>query len=228
METQITEHYFKFGTVKYFRGKAENVVLGSYGEKADPIGASAQLNVQNRIKVEHLTGKVQIVPPVALDWAKVSVADAAFGGAIRYYVLNHQLGYSLTLAKAKAAQLKLVKLFINEGPLRGVLNNGADGARKYLADEGGDGRVVSETWVVVDGALGEQFGTAASVVLAPAATVGPLGMALDLRLEGGKYGTQTLALGAGSTFAYLMHEVTKWNKGKTQIESLGPDEKGLA
>jgi len=61
-------------------------------------------------------------------------------------------------------------LSIPEGKLQAMLNTDADGARKYLADEGGDGRIVSEIWVVMEAELSEHFDTSGSIAVSEKAS----------------------------------------------------------
>jgi NAD(P)-dependent dehydrogenase (short-subunit alcohol dehydrogenase family) len=103
------------------------------------------------------------------------------------------------------------------------LNKDADGARKFLAEEGHDGRIVSEVWVV-DAELGEHF----AAYGATSASVQAFGSSLDVTVTGGKYGSQTITLSPGTTFAYKLHKVKDWNKDKTQIEDMEADYKGMA
>jgi hypothetical protein len=53
------------------------------------------------------------------------------------------------------------------------------------------------------------------------------GADLELTASGGTHGSQTVAISAGMTFAYLLHKVKEWNKGKTQIENMEDDRKGM-
>ena len=119
--------------------------------------------------------------------------------------------------------MQLISLAISPGPLKTMLNKDADGARKYLAEEGNDGRIVSEVWVVVDMELGEHF----SAFGESSASVSAFGNSLNFTATGGKYGSQTVTVSEGTTFAYRLHKVKKWNKDKTQIEEMEDDYKGF-
>ena len=103
-----------------------------------------------------------------------------------------------------------------------MLNKDANGARNYLADEGNDGRIVSEVWIVLEAELAEHFETSGSLLASAKDSD------LKVTAKGGKHGTQTITLSAGTTFAYKLHKVKKWNKGKTQIEDMEADYKGMS
>lgn len=226
-EAKVTKHYLEIGSTKYFRGKAENVELCSYGEKKDPFGANAYLAVQAKVKREHLAGKVQEVPPVTVDWDHASKGDVEINGSVKYFGLNAKTAKSASYEKAKSGHLELAKFFINEGPLKTMLNQDAGGARNYLAEEGADGRIVSEIWVAMEAELAEHFRTAASTTSSASGSVGGAEAALEITASGGTHGSQTISISPGTTFAYLLHKVKDWNKGKTKIEDLEDDRKGM-
>lgn len=227
-ETKIHKNYFLYNSLKYFRGKAENVEIGAYGQKKTPFADDPYLAVQANVKREHLKGRVRWVTESAIDWNRQTKADVEANGQLRYFTLEASGASRASFEQAKSARLKLVKFAINEGPLTAMLNNDAGGARNYLKDEGADGRIVSEVWVVMEGALAETFSTAAtsggsvSVDVTKAAQ-----LQLTANHSGGARGSATIILAPGTTFAYLLHKVTKWNKGKTRIEDMEDDSKGL-
>lgn len=222
MATKITEHYFEFGTVKYFRGKAENVEIASYGERKDPIGPRSYLEVQNKVKSEYLEGRVRYITTTEVDWEDATAAEVEVNGVLKYFSLAVKLAANGSYEKAKSAKLKLTKFAIDEGRLQTMLNQDAGGARNYLADEGADGRIVSEVWVAMEAELSEHFSTSGSISVSANA----VGSGLDVTAEGGKHGSQTVTLSKGTTFAYKLHKVKDWNKGKTQIEDMEADYKG--
>lgn len=221
-EVNITASSFKYGTITYFRGKAENVEMGSYGEKKTPFGGAPYLSVQNKVKSEYLNGRVKFATRCEIDWSKQSQA-AVEANDISYFGLGVKGAVSGSYSKAKSASLDLVKLAIDEGPLKTMLNNDASGARNFLRDEGGDGRIVPEIWVVMEAKLAEHFQTSGSISVS--GTVN--GVSADITASGGSQGTQTITISKGSTFAYLLFKVKKWNSGKTKIEDLEDDTVGL-
>ena len=224
METKITKNYFEFGSVKYFRGKAENVEIGAFGEKKDPIGAEAHLEVQNKVKSDYLDKRVRFITTTTVDWDKATKADVEVNGTLKFFSLNGKAAVNGSYEKAKSANLKLTKFAIDEGPLKTMLNQDADAARNFLADEGNDGRITSEVWVAMDAQMSEHFSTSGSISV----SVSGSGSGLDVTASGGTKGSQTITLSKGTTFAYLLHKVKDWNKGKTVIEDLEADYKGMS
>lgn len=222
MPSNITADYFEFGANKYFRGNAHLVEIGTYGEKKDPLGVKAYIDPQSKVVRQHLVGIVTKGSPVSVDWAQTTNAELEVNGEIRVFGLNMSVKTNYNRDTAKAADLKVYNLSIAEGPLKTMLNNDADGARKFLAEEGNDGRIVSEVWVVMEAVLAEHFNTSGAV------TVSAKDINLDVTASGGKSGTQTITLSAGTTFAYKLHKVNKWNSGKTRIEDMEADYKGMS
>jgi hypothetical protein len=221
-EVNVTSSSFKYGTISYFRAKAENVEMGSYGEKKTPFGSAAYLSVQNKVKSEYLDGRVRFATRCEIDWSKQSQV-AVEANDISYFALNLKGALSGSYSKAKSASLDLVKFVIDEGPLKTMLNTDASGARNYLRDEGGDGRIVAEIWVVMEAKLAEHFQTSGSISVS--GTVN--GVSADITASGGSQGTQTITIAKGTTFAYLLFKVKSWNSDKTRVEDLEDDTVGL-
>ncbi len=222
MATKVTEHYLEFGGMKYFRENAHNVEMASYGEKKDPIGSRAYIDVQNKVKTEHLESRVKFNTRTTINWSETTKAEVEAEGVFKFFGLGKAVAVNGSYEKAKDAKLELISFAIDEGPLKTVLNQEAGGARNYLAEEGNDGRITSEIWVVVDAELGQHFAAYGSV----SASVQAFGSSLNVTVLGGKHGSQTVTLSKGTTFAYKLHKVKDWNKGKTLIEDLEADYKG--
>jgi len=219
METNITENFFEYETNKYFRGNAHSQQIGSYGRKKDPIGAKAYLEVINRVKAENLEGRVHYTTTARIDWNKTKKAEVEAEGSFKFFGLNIKTAQGGGYEKAKSANLVLTSFAINEGPLQRMLNEDADGARKCLADEGKDGRFVSEIWLGVEGELAEHFATSSSFSVSANAA----GTSLDITAKGGKHGSQVITVAPNVVFAYKLHKVTEWNKDKTRIEKMAED-----
>lgn len=224
MATKVTDNFFEYGTVKYFRGKAENIQIGCFGDKRDPIGNKAWLDVEGPVKAEYLTGRVRFVTTTEVDWASSSKSAVEVNGLLRIFGVGVSTAFTGDYGDAVRGHLKLAKFVIDEGPLKKMLNEDATAARKYLADEGSDGRIVSEVWVVMEAELAEHFTTSSGFSIGVSAA----GVAaIDVTANGGKHGTQTISMTKGTSFAYLLHKVTDWNEDKTVVLDLGADYKGL-
>src|SRR5687767_4926382 len=107
IQTKVTEHYFEFANRKYFKENAHNVQLGSYGEKKDPIGARAYIDVQSKVKADALAGKVKFNTTADINWTETKSGNIAVNGNVPFFGLNGKAALSTTYEKAKTARLKL-------------------------------------------------------------------------------------------------------------------------
>jgi hypothetical protein len=200
------------------------VQIGGYGEKKDPIGAQAYLDVQNQVKSEHLAGRVKFNTAIRVVWSETTQADVEVNGQMKVFGLGVAVAAGMPYARAVEDRVDLVNFSIAEGPLTRMLIEDADGALKFLAGEGGDGRIVSEVWVVMAAELSAHFSVSPSIDV----SVGLGGSELAVTASGGRQGTQTVRLSPGTTFAYKLHKVKTWNQGKTRIVDMEADYKGMA
>lgn len=227
-EARVSKHTFVYNGERYFRDKSEDVLMGSYGEKEDPLGTKASLNVTNNVDRNLLKGKVRYVTTADIEWSRQTQADVETEGHLKYFTAEASGTADFSYEKAKSGKLKLAKFVIDEGPLKTLLNNEATGAKRFLAQEGRDGRFVSTIWVVVVGKIAESFAAAGNTTGDITAEVlSSAKLRLSVKASAGAKGTTSIELEEGTTFAYLMHRVQKWNKDKTRIEELAIDAKGL-
>jgi hypothetical protein len=223
METKVTNNYFKYETNKYFRGNAHSIDLGCFGQKKDQVGAKSYLDVQNHVASKHLDSRVRYNTTAKIDWSQATKADVEAEGVLKFFGLGGKAAVSGSYEKAKSAKLELINFAIDEGPLKTMLNTDAGSARKFLADEGNDGRIVSEVWVVVDGELAEHFKTSGAFSVGASTS----GNGLEVTAKGGTQGSQTILLEKDATFAYKMHKVKDWEKNKTVVGDLEADYYGM-
>ncbi|MDZ7360470.1 MAG: hypothetical protein ONB46_07045 [candidate division KSB1 bacterium] len=220
-DVKITGSAFVYKGIRYFRAKSENVDLGSYGEKKTPLTQANYLAVQNKVKADNLAKiNVNISGPYSIDWAKFSSTDVNAG-------INYLKAGGATAAfshdAAKKADLKLVKIYINEGPLKTLLNNHADGARNYMADEGDDARIASEIWVAMEAELASQITNDFNIT--GEASSG--GFTVEFSASTSSTKKSTITIPPNTTFAYLLHKVTKWSNNKTKVEDMEDDQQSL-
>jgi hypothetical protein len=221
MGTKITDDYFEYNEIKYFRGAAENVVIGSYGKKRDPIGPKSHLEVQTEVKPEYLASRVKYIITIPVDWSAAADAGLKLSAPLNFFGLNGIVTVAANFGAAAHDSLQLCKFLIEKANLEGMLNHDAVNARNYLADEGGDGRICSAVWVGVDDKLGEHFSSYG--LTSGSASVNARG-GLDFTVTGGASGAQTISLSAkGSTFAYLLEKVTNWSDKKTHVDDMKED-----
>jgi len=219
-EIKLKDKYFQFSGVKYWRGKAENVEIGSYGEKKT---SGKYLAVQGDIGTKNISKAVKHVGPISINWSQQKTKDVQASATL--YVKKGGATAGFNHKKAKSAKLKLMKFFVNEGKLKDVINKKSKKALNYAKDEGGDFRVVSEIWVVMEAEIAEEIVNSGSVDVSGTAK----GVKFDVKAKGSSKTSTSFTLPAGSTFAYLMHKVKKWNKKKmkkTTIKNMEDDQYG--
>ena len=221
MATRITEHYFEYGVMKYFRENAHNVQIGSFGRKHDPIGARAYLEVEDHVNTEYLEGPVRYTTTASIDWSETTGADVGGNFVFKFFGLGRKGTLNADFGQAKAAKLQLMNIGMDEGPLKDMLNHHATAAREFLADKH-DGRIVSEVWIVLEAELANHFSAYADA----STSVQAFGSSVEVSAKGGRHGTQTISISPGTIFAYKLHKVTNWSKGKKQIEDMADDYKG--
>lgn len=220
---KFTTHYFEYDNMKYFRENAHVVECGSYGEKKDPIGARAYLDVRAKIKADALAGNIKFVTAVDINWQETTTGEAGLSAFLPVFGLNGSAAVQTSFEKAKSGKTKVMFFEIPEFALMKMLNTDADGARKFLADEGNDARVCSGVWLWAEAELATHFQTSTTVT----ASVTGESAGLTITGKGGKYGTETISPLPGSTCAYRLHKVKKWtDRHKTKVDEVETDFKG--
>lgn len=220
MSTKITDSYFKYGTLKYFRGNAIEIEMCTFGDKDKPLGRPGYLEPHGKVKRKYVDDRSSSGSTVSINWGQTTRADVEANGQLKVFGLNAKFATTFSFNQVKTANVRLHYIYMNEGPLKRMLNQDANVARNFLRDEGQDGRIVSGLWICLDGELGAHFDTSASFAF------GIDGTDLKLTAKGGVHGTQTISISPGTTFAYRMHKVKKWNRGKTKIEDMESDYSG--
>jgi len=226
METKVTKWGFYLGGMGFFRGNADHVRIGTYGEKKDPIGDKAYLDVESHVKLSYLKN-IGKMGPVEVDWERQSKADVAADGDLKYFAATGKVAGSFNYENAKSAKLKLMSFYIEEGPLKQIVNGPADGARSFLAKEGGDGRIVSQVFVAMEASLAETFSAAGSLSSEAKGDVLAVTVKGGVTASGGVHGSSTINLAPNTTFAYKLMKVKDWSHSKSKIEDLEADYKGM-
>jgi hypothetical protein len=163
-------------------------------------------------------GGTQIV-----DWSQAFSVGGSVEAPVKYMGVDGKVGVAANYEKAKSAHLQLVNFYIMPAALQRILNTEASGAKKFLADEG-DARVVSEIWVAMVAELASSFSVSGSA----SAKVKAVGQEAEVTLTAGKQGSQSLILSPGTTFAYKLMKVNKWQDNKTRIDSMEVDYYGMS
>lgn len=223
-EVEVKDNHFKFAGTKYYRGNAPMVQIGSYGQKKASLAGANKLAHQNNMASEHLRGRVQRVTTCTIAWRSEKKSDVEASGTVKFLGIKGGVGGSLSHEKLKDGRLVLVWFHMSEGDVRGAINN-ASGCRSYLKREGRDGRVVGDVFVAMVAELAQTVTNAASIEVGASVSV----VTFKVKGRGKKAKTTTLTLSPGTTFAYSLYRVKKWNKSggnKTTVRDLEMDEWG--
>ena len=210
----VHDSYMVVNGIHYFRGGAESVFIGSYGEKRTPLTQQNYLEVQLDIPADKL--KVNTVTIVDIDFSRSREAD------IKLNLKTADTSVSGTAAfnDLKTGKLKLVKLEMRPGDLTTAVN-GLPAVLNNLRGYGLDARVAHQIFVVLEATLAQTFAASASVSLSRSGT-----SQLKITASGGTSGTSSVTLSAGTTFAYLLAK-PDWDRGKKRIEKFTDDQHGL-
>lgn len=219
MSINITGTSFKnTDGLKYFRKAAPELRIGSFGEKKSPIASANYLQLAGNVKSKYLvTVEAQKTGTVTVDWDSTSWADVTAEAPLQVFGLNGKLDIGLSYDKTRSAKCKLFYVYWSTNQVATLLNKYADITLNYLADEGSDGRIVNGVWTVVSAELGEQFDSVASL------SASEDDSQLKVTASGGKYGTQSIILAPGTTFAYRLAKVTNWSSSKTHVDDVDND-----
>ena len=210
----VKENHLTFGGKKYFRGGAEDVTLGAYGDKSTPLFGQNYLEVKNRIPggLFHIE-KATIAE---IDFARsdkggfaanVKVAGVARGGT--------KVGYNML----HAGELKLVKLTVLPQEMMDAANN----APKHLAnlDRYGKGaRIAHQIFVVLEAREAREFTRNSAFEVSVKKGV----LKITAKASRSVSGEVVVTVEPGATFAYLLLR-PKWRKGK--IRDVVDDQWGL-
>lgn len=213
-QVEIKDSHIKLNGIGYFRGNAENVQIGSHGDKKAPITSMNYLDVDGTIPRDKL-GTVESVLVLTIDATKTSKTDL-FG---KLSDVSEVFGVSADAAweKVKSQKLKLVKFVFNNGQIKKAANQ-SQKVLESLKDRGKGARIANQVFVVMTAEMAETFSRSTSIDAS--ATDGKV----KLTAKGGtsSSGNAQYTLSKGSTFAYGLVKID-WDKGKDKIDSLEDD-----
>jgi hypothetical protein len=212
----VKDNHLNFGGVTYFRGHAEEVRLGSYGEKRTPLTKMNYLEVKGEIPVPKIAKALSTV--VEIDTEQTSKKDFTTTVAAIIKGVPVKLNGEAAFEKLVKQELKLVKFAVSAEDMKKALND-SPAALEDLRRYGKDARIAHQFWVVVEEKVATQFDNEASVDLS-------VGKGVLQATVGGKHGTsgtETVQVGAGTGFAYLLAKI-EWDADKRRARDLDNDQ----
>lgn len=221
IDIQIRDNHLHFNGVNYFRGHAEEVMLGDVGEKRTPATQTNYLAVQGNVVRKNL----QIHSTSVVSLKGVAIGGADIGLSIEVPGRGKLAAGSVASALA-SGELSLLKLSVLPAKLWGLVNDNPAKALEPLKAAGSRGRMVHQVWLILAAK------TAAVVNSATGFEFSASGSALTLKASGGIGGSAgtSLTLSPGSTFAYLLLDPVwdaRQQKNWTQVVGAKDDQWSL-
>lgn len=212
----VKDNHLTYNGVSYFRGHAEEIELGSIGEKRTPLTKQNYLDVKDRI------------PPNKIGTAKSTLVDidfrrstsSAFSVAINAIIkgVPVRVGASHTRSKLQSGELRMLKLSVMNNTMERAIND-SPRKRDDLARWGKDARICHQVFIVMEGAIATKYGNDSSVKLSGGAE----GVKAEFSGSSSTRGSTLVTLAPGTCFAYLLLKID-WNKGKTRVDDLDTDQ----
>ena len=198
----IKENHLTYGGKAYFRGGADDVVLGDIGEKRTPLFKQNYLEVKDHLPAVNLTGVRSTA--VEIDASTLSKTDFPLKVSAIVPVsgvpVPTKFDGEVACSKLKSFDLKLVKFSILPRDLVRAVNQSPQ-KRQALLDWGQDARIVHEVFLAMAAEIATKFDRDVAVSLSAGvddvmqATVGG---------SGSTSGSLTVKLAPGVCFAYLL------------------------
>ncbi len=219
----VKENHLTFGGVRYFRGQAEEVELGSIGEKRTPITGQNYLEVKDRIPPRKFDAVKSTV--VDIDFSRTS--SSAFDTAVSVIVKGVPVNFSgaATFNKLRSGELKLVKFSVSNNEMKRAANN-SPRRLNDLINWGNDARIAHQVFVVMEASLANSFDNNATVDL----SVGTDGLEGTVSGNMKTGGATTVQISEGTGFAYLLAKIdwdARQKKNRTRIVDLDDDQWGV-
>jgi hypothetical protein len=223
----VQSNHLTYGGKQYFRGGAEDVLLGSYGEIKRPVTKQNYLEVQGTIPAAKL--KVRGVTECTIDFAnsdKFSVSHSGVAeGVINGVPVKASISGTAGVDFGSQGHLRLVKLIVENEDMETAVES-LPGTLDKLRSYGNDARICHEVFVVMEASLAEALTASGSLTLSGSAGIEGLKISGSQTVSGGKTRTTIVTLSKETTFAYLLLKID-WNHSgfnKTTIKKLTDDQ----
>jgi hypothetical protein len=219
----VKENHLVYNGKKYFRGGAEDVMLGAIGEKRTPLFGQNYLEVKDQIPVP-AAARVEVTE-VSIDFTATSKTD--FKTSVSVEGIPGSLNGGVVFDKLRSGELVLLKLTVLPDTMMGLL--GADYAKMVkMYDWGNDARIAHQIFVVVRAALRNVYSNSQNLSV----TANVDGITLNPTLTTSQTGNQRVVISKNSVFAYLLTKV-EWDKkearhGRKKIVTLNDDQWGMS
>ena len=215
---KITKKGFKYGNMHYWTAGAQNVKLGSYGNKRVSYG----MEVDKHMNAKYFKKSIDTSDVYSIK----STSDKNFmaKAGVQYVGWDGKGSYSRTASKS--ASLKLVLMTVPKGYLKDAINKDKKNALKFFKGAK-NARIVSGVWIAMEANLANSVTSNGG---GSVEGITPNGMKIKVGVSAGGKSTSTIDIPKKAVFAYMMHKASKWNKKKlkkTSIKDMKDDQVGI-
>lgn len=226
-ELNIKDSHIRVNGIDYFRGGAENVVLGSFGEKKTPLFKINYLEHQGTLPSDKL--KVREATVLDIDQASQMAISrslkAEASGTIAGVPVTVGVDQSARIERWKKGELTLLKLVLENESIRETLNANQSLAAR-LKDFGKDVRIAQQVFVVVNAQLARGLTVSGSSAIKAEADIKGIKIKVDSQVAGSATKTTSLTISPGTVFAYGLVSID-WTGRSTQVTKVTDDQWGL-
>jgi hypothetical protein len=208
----VKENHLTFGGVAYFRAHAEEVEIGSIGEKREPLAKQNYLEVKDRVLVPD--ENVIQTTVVDIDFKLTSKTDLNLGATVLVEGVPVKYSGDVTFEKLRSGELQLVKFSIPINVVKKAVNNSPE-VLKDLHYWGKDARIAHQVFIVMEASLASQFNNKYGIKL----SAGVKGLEAVVGVGGSSSGKTIVNISKDTCFAYLLLKII-WDKKKDQSEIL--------
>lgn len=213
----VKENHLTFGGVAYFRAHAEEVEIGSIGEKRKPLFKQNYLEVKDRLIIPD--GNVVKATEAEIDFTHTYKKAFKLKSAAIVKGAPVKLSGDAVFDKLRTGELKLVKFSVSNNDLKEIANKSSN-ELESLKHWGKGARLAHQVFIVVEADLANTFTRNINVGL----SAGVTGLEANLDSGFGASGATTVSISKGTCFAYLMLK-PEWADNK--IIDLDDDQWGL-
>lgn len=219
----VKDNHLTFGGVSYFRGHAEEIMLGAVGRKRVQLLKQNYLEVRDRISVP----KMDIAKATVVDIDFSKTTNSSFRTVISAIVKGVPVRFSgdSTFQKLRSGELKLVKFSVTNNAMKDAANNSPQILRD-LIEWGPKARIAHQIFVVMEASLANEFDNNVTAEL----SAGVDGIKAEVGGGRSSSGRTEVQISQGTCFAYLLAKI-EWNakrkKKKSEIINLRYDQWSL-
>lgn len=215
----VTENHLTFGGLAYFRAHAEEVEIGSIGEKRSPLFKQNYLSVKDRIQVP----ENNIIQATVVEIDFTQTKKKSFKGKAEAIVEGVPVAVDggLVFDKLRSGELKLVKFSISNNDMKRAINASPE-QLKDLIYWGKRARVAYQIFIVIEAALANEFSKGGNLNI----SAGFDGLEAGIGMDISSSGTTKVKLSKGTCFAYLLGKF-EWDSDKNIVD-IDDDQWGLA